>query len=298
MIRHKRFVCAGIAVIMFAAASFGQQSFRDETGRWRRAHEEEIKADNGWLTVSGLFWLKPGVNTLGSGPDQNIILPASAKATSVGTLELDHGVVTFRATDGVSVKVDDEPIREYEMKFDSEKPPQPFKVGALILSVIKRGDRFGVRVRDLNSRARSEFKGLRWFSPRESYRVVAEFIPYPEPKEIIIMNVLGDELKMKTPGLLSFKLNGRKYQLRPVIEDDKLFIIFRDRTAGKSTYGAGRFLYAAMPKDGKVILDFNRAENPPCAFTRFATCPLPPPQNRLPIAIPAGELNTHQKAQR
>jgi len=139
---------------------------------------------------------------------------------------------------------------------------------------------------------------LRWFSARESYKVVAEFIPYTESKEIVIMNVLGDEVKMKTPGLLSFKLNGKTYQLRPVIEDDKLFIMFRDRTAGKSTYGAGRFLYAAMPKDGKVILDFNRAENPPCAFTPFATCPLPPPQNRLPIAIPAGELNTHLKSQR
>jgi len=298
MIRLKEFVCAAIAVLIFGVASFGQQSFRNETRKWRLAHEEEIKADNGWLTVSGLFWLKQGINTVGSGPDQNIVLPASANAASVGTLELNQGVVTFRATEGVAVKVNNESIREYEMKFDSDKPPAPFKVGALILSVIKRGERFGLRVRDLNSRARSEFKGLRWFSARESYKVVAEFIPYTEPKEIVIMNVLGDEVKMKTPGLLSFKLNGKTYQLRPVIEDDKLFIMFRDRTAGKSTYGAGRFLYAAMPKDGKVILDFNRAENPPCAFTPFATCPLPPPQNRLPIAIPAGELNTHLKSQR
>jgi len=185
----------GVTVFLttLISVSFGQKSVRDETREWRLAHEGEIKADNGWLTVSGLFWLKPGVNTLGSAPDQNIVLPASANAEN--------------------------------------------------------------------------------------------------------MNVLRDELKMKSPGLLSFKLNGKSFQLRPVIEDDKLFILFRDRTAGKSTYGAGRFLYAEMPKDGKVVLDFNRAENPPCAFTPYATCPLPPRQNRLPIAIPAGELNTHLEAE-
>jgi uncharacterized protein (DUF1684 family) len=125
---------------------------------------------------------------------------------------------------------------------------------------------------------------------------VATFTPDEKPREMIIMNVLGDELKMKTPGILSFELNGRTYQLRPVMENDKkLFIIFRDRTAGKTTYGAGRFLYADLPKDGKVILDFNRAENPPCAFTLYATCPLPPRQNFLPIPIPAGELAFHLK---
>jgi uncharacterized protein (DUF1684 family) len=290
----------GVTVLLttLLSVSFGQKSMRDEIRKWRLVHEREIKADNGWLTVSGLFWLKPGVNTLGSAPDQNIVLPASAKAEKVGSLEMSQAGVILRVAEGVTVLVNDETVREYEMTFKSEKPPESFRVGALILSVIKRGIRVGLRVRDLNSRVRSEFKGLHWFPIRESYRVTADFLPDSEPKEITIMNVLGDELKMKSPGLLSFKLNGKSFQLRPVIEDDKLFILFRDRTAGKSTYGAGRFLYAEMPKDGKVVLDFNRAENPPCAFTPYATCPLPPRQNRLPIAITAGELNTHLEAQR
>jgi len=289
----------GVTVFLttLLSVSFGQKSVRDETREWRLAHEGEIKADNGWLTVSGLFWLKPGVNTLGSAPDQNIVLPASANAEKVGSLEMSQAGVILRVAEGVTVLVNDETVREYEMTFTSEKPPESFRVGALILSAIKRGDRVGLRVRDLNSRLRNEFKGLHWFPIRESYRVTADFLPDSEPKEITIMNVLGDELKMKSPGLLSFKLNGKSFQLRPVIEDDKLFILFRDRTAGKSTYGAGRFLYAEMPKDGKVVLDFNRAENPPCAFTPYATCPLPPRQNRLPIAIPEGELNTHLEAQ-
>jgi uncharacterized protein (DUF1684 family) len=135
------------------------------------------------------------------------------------------------------------------------------------------------------------FNGLRWFPAQEKYKIVATFTPFAVPKEIIIMNVLGDELKLKTPGLLSFELNGQHFELRPLIEDEKrLFIIFRDLTAGDTTYPAGRFLYADLPKEGKVILDFNRAENPPCAFTDFATCPLPPRQNYMKTRIEAGRV--------
>ena len=195
---------------------------------------------------------------------------------------------------GVSVMVMNQAVRELEMRFDGEQPPPAFTVGSLKLSVIKRGDRYGLRVRDKNSLARRQFKGLRWFPAQESYRVIASFTPDPQPKEVIIMNVLGDELKMKSPGTLSFVLKGETYRLRPVIEDEeKLFILFKDLTAGKTTYGAGRFLYADLPIDGKVVLDFNRAENPPCAFTLYATCPLPPKQNFLPIAINAGEKEFH-----
>jgi uncharacterized protein (DUF1684 family) len=131
---------------------------------------------------------------------------------------------------------------------------------------------------------------------RESYRVEATFTPFEKPKEITIINVLGDEVKMRNPGILSFTLNGQDFQLKPVVEEEgKLFIIFRDLTAGRSTYPAGRFLDADAPKDGKVILDFNEATNPPCAFTAYATCPLPPKQNYLPIAIEAGEQTYHLK---
>ncbi|HEU4713051.1 MAG TPA: DUF1684 domain-containing protein [Pyrinomonadaceae bacterium] len=271
-----------------------QTSFDVENRAWREKRNKELRAEDGWLSVAGLFWLKEGSNSFGSGKGMSIVLPSAPER--VGTLELANGVVTLRVADGVTVNVGTEAVRTHEMRFDGEKQPAPFVVGSLNLSVIKRGERYGLRVKDKNNQALLAFKGLEWFPASESYRVVATFIPDAQPKEMIIMNVLGDELKMKSPGVLSFQLNGRTHQLRPVMEnDEKLFIIFRDRTAGKTSYGAGRFLYADLPKDGKVILDFNRAENPPCAFTPYATCPLPPRANFLSIAIPAGERAFHLK---
>jgi uncharacterized protein len=283
-----------VALLFLVQINLAQSSFVSETQKWREKRETELKADDGWLTVSGLFWLKEGITTIGTDATAvDITLPPNSAPARVGSLELSNGVALLKVTDGVVVTVKDKPVSEFEMKFaEGTKPPEAFNVGSLKLAVIKRGTRYGLRVRDKNSPERRGFKGLRWFPARASYRVVATFTPYEQPKEMKIVNVLGDELTMKTPGTLSFMLNGKKFELRPVIEDEKkLFIIFRDSTAGKTTYPAGRYLYAELPKDGKVVLDFNRAENPPCAFTKFATCPLPPRQNFMKMAISAGEKN-------
>lgn len=283
-----------LCLLIFALA---QNSFEAEQRQWRAERNEELRAEDGWLSVAGLFWLKEGGNSLGSGKGMNIVLPPGSAPENVGTLELAGGVVKLKVAEGVTVKVGPQTVQAQELRFDGAEPPPPFVVGSLTLSVIKRGDRYGLRVKDKNNQALREFQGLEWFPARASYRVEATFTPDAQPRELLITNVLGDELKMKSPGVLSFTLNGRTHQLRPVLEDgdEQLFIIFRDQTAGKTTYGAGRFLYADVPKDGKVVLDFNRAENPPCAFTPFATCPLPPRANFLPIPIPAGERAFHLK---
>jgi uncharacterized protein (DUF1684 family) len=284
-----------LLIIGLVSVAFSQSSFKADNAKWRQEREADLKAEDGWLTVAGLFWLKEGVTTIGTDESQvDIVLPPNSAPGKVGSLKLENGVVTLQVADGVGVTVNDKSVTEYVMTFDAEKPPAQFKVGSLNLGVIKRSQRYGLRVRDKNSPARLQFKGLHWFPAQESFRVVATFTPYEQPTEIKIMNVLGNELKMKTPGTLSFSLKGQKFELRPVIEDDKkLFIIFKDLTAGKTTYSAGRYLYADLPKDGKVVLDFNRSENPPCAFTKFATCPLPPRQNFMKIAIPAGEMKYH-----
>jgi hypothetical protein len=163
--------------------------------------------------------------------------------------------------------------------------------------VIRRGNRYGVRVRDANSPQRQEFAGLRWFPIREDYRVTARFIPHPKPTSMLIANVLGAVEPWPTPGKAVFTLDGREFTLHPVLDGadaTELFFIFRDGTTGSETYPGGRFLYAAMPENGIVVLDFNKAESPPCAFTAYATCPLPPKENSLPVRIEAGELNPHR----
>jgi len=162
--------------------------------------------------------------------------------------------------------------------------------------VIQRGARYGIRLWDNQSPARLNFAGTRWFPVKESYRVTAQFTSYPQPKMIPILNILGDTEPTPSPGFAMFELEGKQCRLEPVLEGDQLFFMYKDATSGKETYPAGRFLYTALPADGKVVLDFNQAHNPPCAFTPYATCPLPPKQNHLSVAVEAGELNSPHAA--
>ncbi|MBZ5609510.1 MAG: DUF1684 domain-containing protein [Acidobacteriia bacterium] len=268
-------LAGGVAALALVALnSAGDALYRKALERWRVQHEAELKAEDGWLAVAGLFWLKEGRNTAGSDPSNDIVLPRGpAKA---GVFELRAGKTTFRAATGASVPVNEKD----QVRFDG-----------LVMTVIQRGDRFGVRLKDPASKQRREFTGLHWFPARESYRVTGKFVAYEKPKMIPITNVLGQTEPEASPGYVTFTLQGRSLRLEPVTEDDRLFFIFRDLTAGWETYPAGRFLYASWPKNGEVELDFNKAENPPCAFTAYATCPLPPKQNRLAIRIEAGELN-------
>jgi uncharacterized protein (DUF1684 family) len=168
-------------------------------------------------------------------------------------------------------------------------------MGSLSLSVIERGGEIGVRLKDNASASRRDFKGLRWFPIDGAWRVVARFEPSAPGSTLEITNVLGQTQKLPSPGEAVFNLGGRELRLVPVLEKPdagELFFIFRDETAARETYGAGRFLYAGLPVDGSVVLDFNKAHSPPCAFTRYATCPLPPKRNRLPVRIEAGEKFT------
>jgi hypothetical protein len=195
-----------------------------------------------------------------------------------GTFDLQHGKVTLRM-DGTT----------RALRTDTDSSPDIVTLGSLTMFVIERGGRYGIRLKDRNSRFRKEFTGLDYFPLDESYRVQARFVP--EPRKIPVLNILGQTEEMPSPGHVEFELAGRTLRLTPVQDSpDKLFFIFRDLTSGRETYGSGRFLYTNMPKAGRVELDFNKAYNPPCAFTPFATCPLPPKENRLPVRLAAGEL--------
>jgi uncharacterized protein (DUF1684 family) len=290
--------------IVLCSASFAtaQTSYVAEITKWRADHEKQLRSEDDWLTVAGLFWLNPGVNTVGSGSGYNVELTSSFPKGKFGEITLsEHGAVLSLAP-GVKALANDVPVSRLtgeqiippvELKPDDPGPPTKIKIGSQSFYVIKRGDKLGIRLKDNNNPARSNFKGEKWYPIDARYKVTATLDPYPEAKPVKVPNVLGGEFDYKSPGVLHFTISGKEYTLMPVIEDDHLFIIFRDLTSKTTTYGAGRFLYAPMPKDGKVELDFNKAENPPCAFTSFATCPLPPQQNKLDVTIPVGEKRNH-----
>lgn len=290
-------VLSVIAILLvFSAAALAQTAYTSEIEKWRAEYEAKLRSEDGWLTVAGLFWLKEGANTIGAGKGFDIELTDNFKQERFGAIDFKGGKATLKVAPGVeALTPDGRRIDEIELVSDEKGKPTVVQTGSQTFYLIKREDRFGIRLKDKNSRERTEFKGLSWFPIDEKYRVEAQFEAFDAPKEILIPNVLGGNFRMKSPGVLRFKLNGKKYALEPVLEEgsDKLFIIFRDATSRAETYGAGRFLYAKKPENGTVILDFNQAENPPCAYTPYATCPLPPPQNRLAAEIKAGEKRFH-----
>lgn len=254
----------------------------DETAQWRLTREKELLGDRGWLSVSGLLWLKEGETTIGSA-DGNTIRLADGPSR--------FGVL-LRKGNAVELKTVSSPARP----ITTEDPP--FQIGRTWVQLIQRKDLVGLRLWDPKNARKLAFRGLEWFEVRSKDRVQGRLIPATAPSRVKIANVLGQVNDFVSPGVVEFEIDGLKHQLTPVYETpehSELFYIFKDETSAKSTYGAGRFVYSPLPdQEGRVILDFNRAYSPPCAFTDFATCPLPPAQNRLGIPIEAGEKHPHK----
>ena len=266
-----------------AAATTGS-SYTGQIADWRSRHEAGLRGPNGWLSVAGLFWLHEGPNVLGSDPHSDAVLPETAPQRA-GILNFHEGKVRFEPADATFAG------KRGPLRMDVDGRPDVIEIAGVSLTIIRRGERTGVRMRDPNAATRRNFAGLKWFPTDGAWRITARWTAYPEPRTIAITNVLGMTDQEPAPGYAEFTVRGQKLRLEPVLEDKQLFFIFKDHTSGRSTYGAGRFLYADLPKDGDVTLDFNKAENPPCAFTAFATCPLPPKQNAMAAAIEAGEMN-------
>ena len=259
---------------------------------FRAKHETDYRRD--YVTLAGLFALKDGVNTAGSAASNDIVLPKPAAAT-IGRFVVSAGRVRFEPAPGSSVTVKDQPItKPIDLTSDENGPGDQVTIApGKTVWVHMSGDRPSIRLRDKNSKLRTQFVGTSWFPVNTAYRVEAAFEPYAKPKTIQVPNILGDIDAMPVPGIVSFTLNGQQITMEPVAEagDKEFWFIFRDLTSGKATYPAARFLYMPAPVNGKMIVDFNRAENPPCAYNPYATCPLPPEQNRLRLKIEAGEKN-------
>ena len=262
---------------------------------WHSERLSKLEAEDGWLSLAGLFWLEVGENRLGTLAQNEIVLPAGSapELAAVISLAEDH-TATIHAESGVTLTIKGKTITEGILTTDEHTAPDIVELGRLRFYIIKRGDRLGVRVKDPKAKTRVGFKGIDRFPVDPAFKINARFEAYPEPRELTIATAIGTEDKVLAPGKLLFTVNGQEFSLEPFADsiDDNFFIVFRDATSGHTTYGAGRFVETSPPNEGSVVLDFNTAYNPPCAFTPYATCPLAPTGNQLAIEITAGEKYT------
>jgi uncharacterized protein (DUF1684 family) len=262
----------------------------DEVLQWRRQVEASLRGQESWLSLVGLFWLAPGENAIGSGRRSKILLPEGTAPQATGTIDFDGTRAVFRAAPGVAAHVGEEPVETVILQPDVSGLPTRVRVGDVTFVIVRRGKRWGVRVWNRNHPARSAFPGRRWYPVDDAYVVPARYVRYDPPRPVMITNVLGDSEPTPCPGHVDFEVKGAPARLLVTdCDEEGLFLIFADLTNGKTTYPPGRFLATGPVAGGQVTLDFNRAYNPPCAFSPYATCPLPPAENHLQIAIEAGE---------
>lgn len=262
-----------------------------EINEWDAKRTSRLKADDGWLNLIGRFWLKPGENTFGTSKDNDIVIESSKLPEHIGSFLFIDTIVTFKANDGINVLYNNNPVKEIIMVDDQKKDMTVLQIGSIKFNLIIRDTLYGIRARDLNSELVKNFNGIERFPIDQSWDIKAKFEAYIPPKEIMVPNVLGQIDKENSPGAVVFDRDGKTYRIDAVDEGgDKLFLIFADQTSGDETYGGGRFMYVNKPDSTGIInLDFNKAYNPPCVFTKYATCPLPPLQNYLKLRIEAGE---------
>jgi uncharacterized protein (DUF1684 family) len=297
-----------LALFALAAATAPAQdaAWQKDVAAHREKHASNLQKPDGWFSLIGLEWLQPGDTSVGSAPDNKVKLPAPHPA-HLGVFHLENGAITLlppKEGFPAGLLVGNAPAKQQVLRVDADtdKNNPHLIVGTLNLYPIRREDRYALRIKDSASPSLKEFHGLKWYAPDPAYRVTAKWIPYSPTKTVTLATLVGTSYPQPVPGAAEFTLQGKTFRLEPVLEDPDattLFFILRDTTSATTTYGACRFLYTPLPpngldKPGELVLDFNHLENPPCAYTPYATCPLPPPGNRLPIALPVGEQRYHE----
>lgn len=275
--------------------SIDLEGYKLEIETWHQKRIKDLKADDGWLNIAGLFWLKEGINTFGSDEANDIVFPKDKIAAKAGFFIVKNGIVQLNTMSGVNILDRDIPVSEKIIFHPDSAKNSLLNHGSLQWFIIKRDDQVGIRLRDLESKSIQEFTGIQRYEVNPAWKVLAQLKIPESQRRISITNVLGQTTDQVSPGTLVFTFKDKEYTLDALDGGkDELFIIFGDPTNEKETYPAGRYLYIKTPdENGMTELDFNKAYNPPCAFTPFATCPLPPSQNVLSIPILAGEKNYH-----
>ena len=275
-------------VFLVSFAAFSQQNlYEKEMAAFRQIRIDSLKHENGYLNLSGLFWLKEGENTIGADPKNDFNFPAEHSDSFLGKIVLNNGVVRFKSSQANQVFSSGQAVSE--MIIFQDKKVVVLEHKSLRWFIIKRGEKYALRLRDLDGEYVRNFKGITYFPLDPSWRITAKFVP-TKGKQLRITDITGRTFLEDSPGVLHFTKGGKNFTLEAGGTMDEFFIVFGDLTNKKSTYGGGRFLYANAPdKDGNVILDFNKSLNPPCEFTPFATCPLPTKENKMNVEVEAGE---------
>jgi uncharacterized protein (DUF1684 family) len=267
----------------------GSTEYIAEFEEWHQKRIERLKDENGWLTLVGLYWLEEGENTLGSDENNDIVFPETAPP-KIGTITLQDTIIKLTVNENVTVTNNGNPVTEVFLLHDLKGNPTILDLGSHRWHIIKRGDKIGIRLRDTDAELRIEFEGIERFPPNEDWRLEAKFESYDPPRIISLPTQLGTVLEEKSPGAAVFTVGSKEYRLDAIDTGKRLWFIFADETNGKETYGAGRYLYMDKPDStGKMIIDFNYAYNPPCVFTKYATCSFAPKQNHLRLGVTAGE---------
>lgn len=278
-----------LILILGGCQAVDEDSYRQEIEKWHQARIESLRRPTGWLSLVGLHQLPTGSQRLGSGEDCDVTLPAPAPE-HVGDLRVEDGVYRFTAAPAAGVTHEGEPVDTLALEHDQRPDPTVLAVGSLRFYVIERGDDAYLRVKDTESELLETFEGIERWPVDPAWRIRARWEPYDPPRIVQTPDVLGNRNEEPCPGAAVFELNGSTLRLEPTGDaEEGLFLVFGDATNGVESYGGGRFLSVDPPQDGHVVLDFNRAYNPPCVFTPYATCPLPTPTNRVDAEIPAGE---------
>ena len=279
-----------IALLVAAPVLAADSDWKKSDADWRARAEQSLRKDNGWLTLAGRYVMKPGANTFGTAKDNDIVFPEDLGPAHMGTVNVDAGKVTVKLMPGILMEQDGIPMDEKVMGTDPENRDW-VQIGRASFHIIERDGRYILRLADKESDVRKRFQGRVWYDIKDAYRVKAKFVPYDPPRTLSIVNVIDEVSDEPSPGYVEFKLHGRTQRLDVIGDDEGLFFVLRDETAGNTTYPAGRMLYVEKkPKPGETfMLDLNRAYTPPCAYSEFTTCPLPPKQNILKAKIEAGE---------
>jgi len=288
-----------VLVFIISGCNTSDPIITDETAyvesieEWQLQRMERLKSKNGWLNLAGLFWLEEGENSFGSDPSNKVVFPEKADAFC-GTLILDDGKVFMQVNEGVKIGIGDSLVTKADLIHDQAKNTTHLQQGDLAWNIIKRGERYGIRMRDYKHPHINQLDHIPSYPIQTSYVVEAILKPFDEPRTMVVATpVEGFTESYECPGELHFKIKNEALVLYPFISGKGYFLVIADETTGMDTYGAGRFMYSMPDSTGRIILDFNKAYNPPCVFSPYATCPMPPRENFLPIAIEAGEMSVH-----